>query len=133
MLWTKHFLEDLGCPTEAIIIQQDNSSAIKHETNGMKSMGQRSKHINNRYFFITDQLKKGNVKVEHCPTDDTEGNYHTKPLQGSKFTKHRTSSMNLPRKDATSKKASTAVKKAAAFGQSVIHEIPRLRRCKRRN
>ena len=110
--------------------QQDNSSAIKLKTNGMKSMGQRSKHINNRYFFIADQLKKGNVKVEHCPTDDMEGDYHTKPLQGSKFTKHR---MNLPQKDATSKKASTAVKKAVAFGQSVIHEIPRLRRHKRRN
>ena len=41
--WTKHFLEDLECPTEAIIVQQDNSSAIKLKTNGMKSMGQRSK------------------------------------------------------------------------------------------
>ena len=133
VLWTKCFLEDLGYPTEAIIIQQDNSSAIKLESNGMKSMGQRSKHINNRYFFITDQLKKGNVKVEYCPTDDMEGDYHTKPLQGSKFTKHRTSSMNLPTKDSTSKKASTAVKKAVAFGQCVIHKIPRLRRHKRRN
>ena len=58
VLWTKYFLEDLGYPTEAIITQQDNSSAIKLETNGMKSMGQRSKHINNRHFFITDQLQK---------------------------------------------------------------------------
>ena len=124
---------DLGHPAEAIIMQQDNSSAIKLETNGMKSMGQRSKHTNNRCFFITDQIKKGNVKVEHCPTDDMEGDYHTKPLQGSKFTKHRTSSMNLPKKDASSKKASTAVKKAVAFGQNVIHEIPRLRRYKRQN
>ena len=133
VLWTKHFLEDLGHPMEAITTQQDNSSAIKLETNGMKSMGQRSKHINNRCFFIANQLKKGNVKVEHCPTDDMEGDCHAKPLQGSKFTKHRTSLMNLPQKDATSKKASTAVKKAVAFGQSVIHEIPRLRRHKRQN
>ena len=81
VLWTKYFLEDLGHPMEAIIIQQDNSSAIRLKTNGMKSMGQRSKHTNNRCFFIADQLKKGNVKVECCPTDDMEGDCHTKPQQ----------------------------------------------------
>ena len=37
--WTKYFLEDLGHPTEAIMTQQDNSSAIKLKINGMKSMG----------------------------------------------------------------------------------------------
>ena len=120
-------------PRKLLLHNSDNSSAIKLESNGMKSMGQRSKHINNRCFFIADQIKKGNVKVEHCPTDDMAGHCHTKPLQGSKFTKHRTSSVNLLPKDATSKKAFTAVKKAVAFGQSVIHEIPRLRKCKRQN
>ena len=95
VLWTKYFLEDQGYPTQATVILQDNSSAIKLEKNGQKSMGQRSRHINNRYFFITDQINKGNVTVEYCPTDQMEGDYMTKPCQGSKFEKHQTTLMNL--------------------------------------
>ena len=98
VLWTKYFLEEQGCPTQAHIILQDNTSAIKLENNGQKSMGQRSRHINNRYFFITDQVKKGNATMEHCPTDDMEGDHMSKPLQGSKFTGFRDSLMNLPGK-----------------------------------
>ena len=70
VLWTKYFLEDQGYPVKATITLQDNSSAIKLENNGQKSMGQISRHINNRYFFITDQINKGNVQVEYCPTDE---------------------------------------------------------------
>ena len=88
VLWTKYFLEDQGHPTKATVTLQDNSSGIKLEKNGQKSMGQRSRHINNRYFFITDQIAKGNVTVRYCPTDDMEGDYMTKPCQGLKFDKH---------------------------------------------
>ena len=122
VLWTKYFLEDQGCPTKATVILQDNSSAIKLEKNGQKSMGQRSRHINNRYFFITDQIAKGNVTVRYCPTDDMEGDYMTKPCQGSKFDKHRTTLMNLPSSAKTIKKASKTVK-TVAFGQVSYHEI----------
>ena len=123
VLWTKYFLEDQGYPTKATVILQDNSSAIKLENNGQKSMGQRSRHINNRYFFITDQIKKGNVTVKYCPTDDMEGDYMTKPCQGSKFEKHRNSLMNLKSRAGSSKpkaKASTSEvsqpTKSVAFG-----------------
>lgn len=77
------------------MVLQDNESAIKLEINGQKSVGQRSRHINIRYFFITDQVEKGIVKIEYCPTDDMESDFMTKPLQGSKNIKHRTSLMNL--------------------------------------
>ena len=40
-------------------------------------------------FFITDQVEKGNVSIEYCPTNDMIGDYFTKPLQGSKFTNFR--------------------------------------------
>ena len=108
VLWTKYFLQDQGYPTKSTVILQDNSSAIKLEKNGQKSMGQRSRHINNRYFFITDQIAKGNVTVRYCPTDDMESDYLTKPCQGSKFDKHRTTLMNLP--------SATKKKKKVAFG-----------------
>ena len=134
VLWTKYFLEEQGYPTEATVILQDNSSAIKLENNGQKSMGQRSRHINNRYFFITDQIAKGNVRVEYCPTEDMESDFHTKPCQGSKYVKHRTTVMNLPptKGSKTKSKASKTVKSVAFgqvsyFGTDMSHEWTRQR------
>ena len=122
VLWTKYFLEDQGYKTKATVILQDNSSAIKLEKNGQKSMGQRSRHINNRYFFITDQISKGNVTVEYCPTDEMEGDYMTKPCQGSKFDKHRTTLMNL-KSSVRSKTKASKPPKTVAFGQVSYYEI----------
>ena len=96
VLWTKYFLEEQGYDTKAHILLQDNQSAIKLEKNGHKSMGQRSRHIKIRYFFITDQIQKGNVQVEYCPTDQIAGDYMSKPLQGHKFEGFRRTIMNLP-------------------------------------
>ena len=95
VLWTKYFLDAQGYKTTADVVLQDNTSAIKLEKNGHKSMGQRSRHIEIRYFFITDQIKRGNVQVEYCPTDKMEGDFMTKPLQGSKFKGFRNSILNL--------------------------------------
>ena len=95
VLWTKYFLEAQGYKIKSTI-NQDNESTIKLQTNGPKSIGKRSRHINIRYFFITDQIEKGNVEVRYCPTDEMEGDYMTKPLQGNKFHKFRKFIMNLP-------------------------------------
>ena len=62
VLWTRYFLEAQGYHTEAHVILQDNESAIKVEKNGHKSMGQCSRHIQIRYFFITNQVQKGMYK-----------------------------------------------------------------------
>ena len=95
VIWTKHFLEAQGYKACKHIIEQDNQSAIKLENNGTKSVGKRSRHINIRYFFVTDQIQKGNIEVKYCPTDDLVSDYMSKPLQGAKFHKHRKSIMNL--------------------------------------
>ena len=96
IMWTKCFLEEQGYPSKAQIVLQDNESAIKLEKNGHKSMGQRSRHIKIRYFYIADQYLKGNIQIEYCPTDEMEGDYMTKPLQGHKYRSFRGSIMNLP-------------------------------------
>ena len=85
ILWTRLFLEDLGYSIDRNVLYQDNKSAILLETNGRKSAGKRSRALNIRYFFMTDQVEKGNVQIEHCPTDAMIGDFMTKPLQGSKF------------------------------------------------
>ena len=89
IMWTKLFLEAQGYDIEKNIIYQDNKSAILLETNGKKSAGKRSRALNIRYFFITDQVEKGNAQLQWCSTDDMVGDFFTKPLQGAKFRKFR--------------------------------------------
>ena len=89
ILWTKLFLEGRGYEIEKNILYQDNKSAILLETNGKKSTGKRTRALNFRDLFLTDQVEKGNVSIVYCPTDDMAGDFHTKPLQGEKFRKFR--------------------------------------------
>jgi len=87
ILWTKLFLEEQGYKIKENILHQDNKSAILLEKNGKKSSSKRTRAINIRYFFVTDQSEKGNVKVEYCPTGDMVADFMTKPLQGPAFEK----------------------------------------------
>ena len=87
IIWTKLFMEEQGYPIEENIMYQDNKSAILLEKNGKKSSSKRTRAINIRYFFITDQIEKGNLVIEYCPTDEMTADYMTKPLQGKPFEK----------------------------------------------
>jgi hypothetical protein len=89
ILWTKLFLEEQSYDINSNILYQDNKSAILLETNGKKSSGKRMRALNIRYFFLTDQVEKGNVTIVYCSADDMVGDFHTKPLQGEKFQKFR--------------------------------------------
>ena len=82
ILWTKHFMEAQGYDVENILYQ-DNKSTIKLLENGKRSSSKRTRAINIRYFFLTDQIEKGNLRVEYCPTKEMWADYLTKPLQGS--------------------------------------------------
>ena len=62
-------------------------SAMRLESNGLKSCGEKSRHIDIRFFFIKDVLKRENIELRHCPTDRMIADYFTKPLQGSLFRK----------------------------------------------
>ena len=96
MLWTKLFLEAQGLKIHKNILHQDNKSAILLEKNGKASSSKRTRHLNIRYFFITDQVSKGNVSIVYCPTDDMIADYFTKPTTGLKFQQLRRIIMNLP-------------------------------------
>jgi hypothetical protein len=99
VLWTKLFLEDQGYPVKENILHQDNKSSILLEENGKKSSSKRTRAINIRYFFVTDQVKKGNLTIKYCPTDLMIGNFMTKPLQGKKFMYFRNLILGIPFED----------------------------------
>jgi hypothetical protein len=93
--WTRYFLEAQGYDVKDNVLKQDNKSAILLEKNGKMSSGKRTKHINIRYFFITDRVSKGEVSIEWCPTADMVADFATKPLQGALFKKFRDQIMGV--------------------------------------
>ena len=64
-------------------------------TNGTRSYGTGSRHINIRYFFIKDVLKREGIELINYPTERMIAGYYTKPLQGSLFKKMRDILMGL--------------------------------------
>jgi hypothetical protein len=88
-IWLKLFMEAQGHKMSEILFEQDNESAIRMETNGRMSAGQKSRHINIRYFWIKDQTKGLDIEVRHCPTLLMLADFFTKPLNGSLFRKFR--------------------------------------------
>jgi hypothetical protein len=74
----------------------DNQSAILLERNGRASSGRRTRHVNIRYFFVTDRVKNGELRIEYCPTEIMRGDFFTKPFQGTPFRRQRSWIMNFP-------------------------------------
>jgi hypothetical protein len=88
-------MEAQGYQVQDNILFQDNKSAILLEKNGKASSSKRTKHVNIRYFFITDRVDKGDVSLVWCPTGDMIGDFMTKSLQGALFWKFRDQIMGV--------------------------------------
>ena len=93
--WTRCFMEAQGYGVLDNVLYQDNRTSMLLEKNGKASSTKRTKHINIRYFFITDRIAKGELNVEWCPTGDMIGDFMTKPLQGALFRKFRDQIMGV--------------------------------------
>jgi hypothetical protein len=78
LLWTNYFLEAQGCGHQDTILCQDNQSAILLENNGRKSSSKRTKHLDCRFYFITDRISNNELSVECCPTEEMIGDFFTK-------------------------------------------------------
>jgi hypothetical protein len=86
-IWAKMFLEEQGYEIRENSFFQDNQSAMKLEKNGRASCGQKSRHIDIRYFFMKDRIKSENIEIVYCPTEQMLADFFMKPLQGSLFEK----------------------------------------------
>ena len=89
LLWVKMFLQAQGLNLSETVLEQDNESAIKLETNGRVSAGPKSRHIDIRFFFIKDRTRDCGIEIRHCPTLNMLADFFTKPLQGALFRKFR--------------------------------------------
>jgi hypothetical protein len=110
--WMWYFMKAQGYGVKYNVLFQDNKSSILLEKNEKASSSKRAKHINIRYFFITDILRKEEVLVLWCPTGDMIGDYATKPLQGALFRKFRDQIMGVtPARDPGPGKTKSSVGK----------------------
>jgi hypothetical protein len=82
-------LEKQGYIIKQNTFYQDNQSRIQFETNGRKSCGTNSKHIDMQYFFIKDRLEIEGFNVEYCPKEEMLADFFTQPLQGNLFRRLR--------------------------------------------
>jgi hypothetical protein len=96
VVWTRNFLTSQGFEISDNVVYQDNQSAMLLEKNGKASSGRRTRHIDIRYFFVTDRIKNNEMRIEYCPTGDMVADFFTKPLQGSLFRKLRGLILNTP-------------------------------------
>ena len=59
--WNWYFMKSQGYRVLKNVLFQDNRSYILLEKNGKALSSKRTKHIKNRYLFITDRVKHGDV------------------------------------------------------------------------
>ena len=88
-------MEGQGYKIKDNIVYQDNQSSMLLERNGQQSSTKRTRHLNIRYFFVTDRIRTNELTVEYCPTGDMWADPFTKPLQGAAFMKFRKLILNL--------------------------------------
>ena len=95
VLWCQLFIMGQGFDVRDNIVYQDNQSTMLLSNNGSHSSGKKTRHIEIRYYFITDHIKRKNIHVDYCPTEAMISDFYTKPLQGSQFRKFRDFILNI--------------------------------------
>ena len=69
IIWVKYFLEAQGYTVSNNLLHQDNQSLIKLDQNEKASRGKSTRHISIRYYFVTDRIAGGDLRVDYCPTE----------------------------------------------------------------
>ena len=94
VLWTRYFIIAQGYSNRPAIIYQDNKSTIQLIANG-RSNSEQTRHIDIRYFFVTDRIKEMEVQNIYKSTKEMLADMLTKPLQGEQFRALRNLLLNI--------------------------------------
>ena len=79
VLWLRGLMEELGLHTQTgSTVYGDNQSAIAVSENGVK--GERTKHVDVKYHFVTETVERGDVKLRWVPTTQQQADIFTKAL-----------------------------------------------------
>jgi hypothetical protein len=84
VLWLRGLMEELGLHTQTgSTVYGDNQSAIAVSQNGVK--GERTKHVDVKYHFVTETVERGAVKLRWVPTTQQQADIFTKALAAPVF------------------------------------------------
>jgi hypothetical protein len=84
VLWLRGLLSELGLAVQTgSTVYGDNQSTIALSKNGVK--GERTKHVDVKYYFITETVESGKVKLQWIPTKEQQADIFTKPLDKQVF------------------------------------------------
>jgi Reverse transcriptase (RNA-dependent DNA polymerase) len=92
-IFLRNLIIGQGLECMPLIIEQDNQSAMAMMERG-QAIGPTSKHINIRYFWLTDRQRENEVVFMYRKTEDMTSDILSKPVQGSLFRKHRDTLLN---------------------------------------
>lgn len=88
LLYLKALIDELtDSEMKNVKVYVDNQSAITLIKNGQ--MNKRSKHIDVRYYFISEKVHEGLISISYCSSENQVADIFTKPLNNVKFDKHR--------------------------------------------
>ena len=92
VLWLRGLLKELGLHSQVgSIVHGDNQSAIAVTKNGIK--GERTKHVDVKYHFVTETVDRGDVQLKWIPTAEQQADIFTKALPQPTFELLRTQLM----------------------------------------
>ena len=87
-LHIRQLLLNQGYKLGPVKLYQDNLSCMALISKGRAS-SERTRHMDIRYFWITERVMNKEIVVEHLGTEKMFANLLTKPLQGSQFENER--------------------------------------------
>lgn len=88
MLWTRNILAEIGEPVQgASTLQIDNQSSVQVAQN--PEHHGRMKHLDLRFFWLRDEVERGQIGVKYVPTDENPADLLTKALTPAKVVKFR--------------------------------------------
>jgi hypothetical protein len=84
VLWLRGLMEELGLYTQTgSTVFGDNQSTIAVSHNGVK--GERTKHVDVKYHFVTETVERGDVTLKWVPTTEQQADIFTKALSAPVF------------------------------------------------
>jgi hypothetical protein len=84
VMWLKEFMSSQGYEMKPVVVHQDNQSTIVLAQKG-RSNGQRTRHVNIRYFAVVDLVERKEIVVKYTGTEHMWADFFTKALQGKLF------------------------------------------------
>lgn len=94
VIWAKGIMEELGYPQPTVNIFQDNKSCITMANRGTAN-SKRSKHINVRYFFLSQHIQDKTIKLVHIGSKMIDSDGLTKVKAKADFILWRVNILNI--------------------------------------